>query len=148
MWLREGARLRLPVISLGLWLALTTQAASQELWRCPAPPVEPCVTHHGRLSSGNGSGRTIWLIGTTRRVKVDNGIPPLLDKYLDMASSNYSYVYGDFDICPLERDEPGHMRSVCVTDANRLVVQNLLDPRRTFKLLSTWSTDAGPQKRR
>jgi hypothetical protein len=125
-------------IALGLWLALSHGAAGEAPWQCPAKPVEPCFTHHGRLSSSNGSGLTIWLIGTTRRVRVDNEIPALMAKFLDMASPNNSEIFGDFNICPVEPDEPGHMRSVCIAGAKKLIVRNLQGSRAPFKLLSTW----------
>ena len=125
---------------LGLWLSMSKglEAAS---WQCRRQPVEPCFTHHGRLSSQNGNALMIWLIGTRRIVALDNGVeelPPLISKYLEMTSLNHSYVYGDFDMCPLERDTPGHMRRVCVIGAQKLVVQDIQAVRAPFRLLSTW----------
>lgn len=55
-----------------------------------------------------------------------------------MTSPDHSYIYGDFDICPLEADRPGHMRRVCVVGAEKLVVKNLRNDRPAFRLLSTW----------
>jgi hypothetical protein len=107
-------------------------------WPCPVPPIEPCVTHHGRLSSQNGVPQRLWLIGTRRVVRVDNEMPPLLQPYLEMTSTRHSYIYGDWVICPVERDVPGHMRSVCVTGAERLVVENVRGTPPPFRLLSTW----------
>ena len=81
----------------------------------------------------------IWLIGTKRIVGVDESdMPEILERYLDMASIDYSYVYGDFEVCPLELDRPGHMRAACVSDAKRLVVQNLRRARPAFRIRSTW----------
>jgi hypothetical protein len=131
------------VICLGLLPALSAQNVGGSSWRCRAQPVEPCFEHHGRLSSQNGIALKIWLIGTTRVVRVDNDvddIPPLVGKYLEMASPDHSYIYGDFDICPLAPDQPGHVRPVCVTDARRLVVQNLRRSQPAFRLLPTWPT--------
>jgi hypothetical protein len=65
-------------------------------------------------------------------------LPPLLRRYLDMSSADHSYVYGDFEICPLEPDRPGHMRAACVVSAEKLVVQNLRRSRPPFRLLATW----------
>jgi hypothetical protein len=45
-----------------------------------------------------------------------------------MSSEDHSYIYGDFDICPLAPDIPGSMRSVCISGAEKLVVQNLRRP--------------------
>jgi hypothetical protein len=116
-------------------------------WRCSARPVEPCGKQHGRLSSQNGRALLIWLIGTTRVVDLENDaeeLPPLVRRYMDMTSPDYSYIYGDFEICPLELDQPGHMRAACVVSAEKLVVQNLRRSRPPFRLLSTWhARDAG-----
>jgi hypothetical protein len=55
-----------------------------------------------------------------------------------MTSEDQSYIYGDFEICPLAPDIPGHMRDVCVSAADNLVVQNVRRPQPPFRLLSTW----------
>jgi hypothetical protein len=115
--------------------------AAQLPWPCgEQKPVEPCVKRHGRFSSQNGRPYTIWIVGTTRRIDVANGHEalPVAQKYLEMTSENHSYIFGDFDICPLEPDVPGHMRSACVVGAERLVVQPLRRERPPFRLLSTW----------
>jgi hypothetical protein len=63
---------------------------------------------------------------------------PLLQEYL----SETSRIYGDFTVCPLEPDRPGHLRWVCVQAAERLVVERIdsssLRPAGTFRLLKTW----------
>lgn len=121
-------------------------------WRCRARPVEPCAKRHGRLSSQNGRALLIWLIGTTRVVDLENDadeLPPPIRRYLDMTSPDHSYIFGDFEVCPLEPDQPGHMRAVCVASAEKLVVQNLRRSRPPFRLLSTWpATDAAPDANR
>ena len=108
-------------------------------WRCAAPPTEPCFTHRGRLSTQNGIGQMIWLVGTKRIMAVAlPEIPAMLEKYLYMTSPDHSDVYGDFEICPLEPDRPGHMRSACIVGATRLVVQDRARSRPPIRLLSTW----------
>jgi hypothetical protein len=127
-------------IPLGLWLAAVSHSAAASGWRCAAKPVEPCFRHHGRLSSQNGIALKIWLIGTTRMVGLDSTeLPEVVEKYMDMTSPSHSYVYGDFDICPLEPDTPGHLRRVCVVAAERLVVQDVERLRPPFRLLDTWT---------
>jgi hypothetical protein len=137
-------------ILLGLWFAMRTDGAGAALWLCRARPVEPCFKHHGRLSSQNGIALKIWLLGTTRMVALDNDLddlPAIVRKYLEMASRDHSYIYGDFDICPLEPDTPGHLRRVCVVAAEKLVVQNLQGSMAPFRLLSTWpATQASESK--
>jgi hypothetical protein len=126
-------------ICCALLFLLSAQSVSAATWQCLEKPVEPCFRHHGRLSSQNGIALKIWLIGTTRVVGVHSTeTPSIIEKYLDMASPNHSYIYGDFDICPLTPDRPGHMRSVCVAGAERVVVQDTQRARPAFRLLSTW----------
>jgi len=62
----------------------------------------------------------------------ETDVPSFLDKWLDLALANHSYIYGDFTICPLEPDIPGHLRRVSVAGAERLVVQNLADSKAGF----------------
>jgi hypothetical protein len=122
-------------------VARSEQSAGAGLtWgRCSEPPVEPCFRHRGRLSGQNGIAHMIWLVGTKRIVAVDNaGMPDQLWKYLDMASPDHADIYGDYEICPLERDRPGNMRRVCVSSASRLVVQDRERSRAPIRLLFTW----------
>jgi hypothetical protein len=136
-------RIALCVIALVLFGQLSSaneqDATKATSWRCLAPPIEPCFTHRGRLSGQNGIAYMIWLVGTKRIIGVDQTqIPEMLGKYLDMASADHSDVYGDFEICPLERDQPGRMRAACVAGAARLVVQDRERTRAPIRLVSTW----------
>jgi hypothetical protein len=126
--------------SLFVGLSLfVNQALASESWHCNAQPSEPCFKHHGRLSSQNGIAQMIWVVGTKRILRVqDTDLPSVLNQYLELTSPNHSYIYGDFTLCPLAPDKPGHMRPVCVNGAEKLVVQNDADPKRVFRLLSTW----------
>lgn len=105
-------------------------------------PSFPCFTHHARLSSQNGIALRLWLIGTNRSVAVADDLPKeldvLLEPYLSMTSDDHSYVFGDFQICPIEEDMPGRIRHVRVQSGARLVIQNLRRERPPFRLLSTW----------
>jgi hypothetical protein len=142
-------RVRFGAICFGVCLAVGAKNVDGAAWRCAQRPVEACFRHHGRLSSQNGVALMIWLLGTTRIVRVENEVADLpFGKYLEMTSPDHSYIYGDFEICPLDRDRPGHMRSVCVLGAENLVVQNLQGLRPAFRLLSTWPADVrgGKQK--
>src|SRR5689334_6581581 len=95
----------------------------------PQDATYPCFTHHGRLSSQNGIAVRIWLIGTNRSVGVTGALPQavddLKDPYLMLTGGYHSYIFGDFTICPIEPDIPGHMRWVRVTAAEHLVVQDV-----------------------
>jgi len=102
----------------------------------------PCFTQHGRLSSQNGITIRIWLIGTKRSVGVDGELPQAIkdleDPYLFLTSEQHSYIYGDFTICPIEPDIPGHMRHVRLAGAANLVVQDVGRQRPAFRVISTW----------
>jgi len=144
---------KLPVsvaaMAICLWFVASPIHSQSASWLCPTRPVEPCFTHHGRLSSQNGIALKIWLIGTTRMVGLENEVedlPPFIRKYLEMTSPDHSYVYGDFSICPVEPDVPGHLRRVCVTGAQKLAVQRVDGSRPAFRLVSTWPADTGRPK--
>jgi len=130
-------------ISVTLSLLTNTQGTVASVLQSRTQAVEPCFKHHGRLSSQNGIALTIWLIGTTRIVALDNDfeqLPPLIGKYLNMTSPDHSYIYGDYEICPLELDKPGHMRRVRVIGAEKLVGQDVQSLRPSFRLFITWRT--------
>ena len=136
------------VAGLAVAMSLSAAAAGQGPRREPAvkwepcrtPPVEPCFTHRGRLSAQNGIAHMLWLVGTKRIVAVDGNMPEVLAKYLDMTSPDHSDIYGDYEICPLELDQPGRMRQACVSSATRLVVQDRARVRPPIRLLATWPT--------
>jgi hypothetical protein len=127
-------------------IASGSQSEAQIRAACQRPPVEPCVIRHGRLSTQNGITQTIWLIGTTRRVSVNNQLSDFLPsdalKYTEITSADHSYIFGNFTICPVEPDLPGHMRDACVTAAKDLVVQRVDNSRPPFRIRSTWSNPA------
>ena len=135
--MRRGAGI---AIGLVLWLSFCQVAAAQTAWACEGTPVEPCAKRHGRLSSQNGIALKIWLIGTRRMVAVTNtSMPSIVEKYLEITSDDHSYIFGDFEICFLEPDVPGHIRLACVRGAENLVVQPLRRQEPAFRLRSTWT---------
>jgi len=149
MMLRRPAYWRVIVPVLLVVVAYFDVRVGAQSWPCPEKPVEPCFKHHGRLSSQNGIALALWLIGTTRRVGLANDfmqLPPAIQRYLVITSPQHSYVYGDFEICPLEPDTPGHLRQVCVVGAEKLVVENLQALRPPFRLLSTWPASKSQQR--
>ena len=133
---------------LGLWIALSAVGSAQSA----AAPTFPCFKHHGRLMGGlNGITTRLWLIGTNRVLAVDGGValPDDGNKYFDPTGPDFSWIYGDFEICPVEPDVPGQARRVEVNGFEKLVVQPLKDSSRPpFKLLSTWpkTTENAPGK--
>ena len=121
--------------------AMSLPSTAQHPWTCSTPPVEPCAKRHGRLSSQNGIALKLWLIGTKRVVALNNdfdSLPSETRKYLYLTSEDHSYIFGDFVVCPLEPDTPGQMRRVCITGAEKLVVEPLRRPGPSFRIESTW----------
>jgi hypothetical protein len=77
---------------------------------------------HGRLSNWNGNPtERIWIIGTKRMlgVRVDTDLPKALAEKMgdfdDVAS-------GDFEVCPLTREQKGRMQIVCVASVSGVTV--------------------------
>ena len=129
------------VAAAGLPLTGPISATRAPYWSCNEKPIAACVKRHGRLSSQNGIAYKIWIVGTTRVVALANDptdFPPQVQSYLDMTSPDQSDIFGDFDICPVEPDVPGQMRRVCVSGAEKLVVQSRQTSKPAFRLLSTW----------
>ena len=71
----------------------------------------PCFTVHGRYAVYIADGQEeIWVIGTHRLLRPVKGSDPLQQKLLGI--ENEKALYGDFTVCPLEKDTPGAMRNV------------------------------------
>jgi hypothetical protein len=71
----------------------------------------------------------------------DLKLPPVAERYLEFTSPNYSVIYGDFEICPLEPDTPGAARRVRIVSAEKLVVESVNELWPPFKVLSTWPSN-------
>jgi hypothetical protein len=116
-----------------------------------ARPEYPCFKHHGRLTAySSGIILRLWLIGTKREVLPDGELklPPVAEKYMEYTSPNYSVIYGDFEICPLEPDTPVAARRVRVVSAEKLVVESVNGLWPPFKVMSTWPAKADKGKAR
>ena len=76
--------------------------------------VAACFKVHGRLSNWNGNPtRRIWIIGTKRilGVREDTHFPKALK---DKRGDFDDVATGDFEVCPLTRQQQGVMQMVCV----------------------------------
>ena len=81
----------------------------------------------------------LWLVGTNRILSIDNTeMPAMLIPHLSMTSPDHSDVFGDFEVCRVEPDRPGHMRGACIAGAQNLVVQDRARKRPPLRLLVTW----------
>jgi len=119
-------------IAFALMVSGAASTASEPALPCKgAPKIEgECFTIHGRLFVANGTpGVRIWRVGTTRILGVTDGdgdaegkslLPPSVQKLLK-ADPFFTDIYGDYNVCPLEIDRPGRMRTVCVESASHLL---------------------------
>jgi len=66
----------------------------------------------------------LWHVGTKRLMNAGDGEEDL-PASLSSLFSNHSamnIVFGDFEVCPLEKERAGHMQSVCIESASHLFV--------------------------
>ena len=89
-----------------------------------------CFTVHGRLGAylGNPTFR-IWVTGTHRVLGVHSPDGSRDDDYVALPRSvakalapdtDRRVAFGDFTVCPLERERAGHMRPVCIAQARQV----------------------------
>lgn len=106
------------LIAFGLLACFSRIAAAEEKLAGGAFQV------HGRLSLYNGNpGFRIWIVGTKRILGVAESPqeqPLMPEKLFELARENF--VFGDFTVMPLTKDEPGVMRKVRVIRAERIVI--------------------------
>ena len=77
------------------------------------PRSFPCFTAHGRYAIYSGDGQVeLWIIGTHRLLRPVKGDETLQEKLRGV--ENEKALYGDFTICPLEKDTAGAMRNVAI----------------------------------
>ncbi len=93
--------------------------------------VGKCFSVHGRLSVYNGTPSIrLWPIGTKRLLGVIDPneasstpgepiLPGNIKRKLDWDKD----VLGDFEVCPLTKQKPGHMQTVCIQSGNHLIVR-------------------------
>jgi len=89
-----------------------------------------CRTVHGRMSLFNGTPSVrIWVIGSHRMLGVIQAHETFADlpanvRQLWSAHGDdamwSSDLFGDFRVCPLTRDRPGHMQPVRLEEAANL----------------------------
>ena len=85
-----------------------------------------CFTVHGRICCYNGTPSVrIWVPATHRLLGLDpdglEALPPELQKALGKDCYE-TFVWGDFKVCPLQKDIPGHMRLVSIQSVKILKV--------------------------
>jgi hypothetical protein len=104
------------------WLCLFARSAHAQKACGESPSCGECFAFHGRFAVYTGDGQeTLWPVGTHRLLRPVFGTDTLYKllgedtRYLD----EY-FIFGDFVVCPLEKDTPGHIRNVCIKSARNL----------------------------
>lgn len=96
-------------------------AVAEGPWRtCRTDPdiVAACFTVRGRLRFSNGGpSARIWRIGTHRMLGVTDEVLP---GELDLRMNWDTEAFGDFDLCPFTREDPGAMQFVCIESAKKV----------------------------
>jgi hypothetical protein len=100
---------------------------------CKSKPdvVGRCFNVHGRLSVYNGTPSIrLWPLGTKRLLGVidpndvanapgETILPMDIKNKLDWDKD----VFGDFIVCPLTRQQPGRMQTVCIESGKNLIIR-------------------------
>ena len=128
----RSARRRLAATLLALNVATTAAQAAEN--SCVSSPklVGQCFAVHGRLFLANGTPSIrMWRVGTKRILGIlgSNGKSsdenfndlPLNVRKLIPSDPFDMNIYGDYTVCPLEREKPGWMQDVCIASATHLV---------------------------
>ncbi len=88
-----------------------------------------CRVVHGRLMAYNGTPSwRIWVIGTHRLLGIhevdlneEDIEHPLMPLTLHFDTGFDYTFFGDFEVCPLERQMPHTMQTVCVASARHII---------------------------
>jgi hypothetical protein len=125
------------------WVTLGSAIGSSAIAAEFIPPcknsqliVGECFTVHGRLQEANGGiAVRIWPMGTNRLLGIFDGdgkyygdepiLPISVGKLLASGAPQSVGVYGDYEVCPLTKEEPEHMQFVCIEKASNLTAQKL-----------------------
>jgi hypothetical protein len=104
------------------WLCLCTGSALGQKAGDESSSSGKCFAFHGRFAVYTGdSQQTLWPVGTHRLLRPEYGTEPLL-KLLgnDISTLDDYFIFGDFVVYPLEKEIPGHVRSVYIKSARNL----------------------------
>ena len=69
-----------------------------------------------------GTKRILGVLDGAKSDQSDDVLPAALRSKLGPEWDKY-VVYGDFTLCPLAQERPGHMQFVCLKDASHVLLQ-------------------------
>jgi hypothetical protein len=110
------------------------QDSSRKIPCKTAAEANACYWTHGRITGGSGNPAIrLWKIGTDRILGVysgpsvnrfgqDNESPELPANLSRVFHPAENWVFGDFEVCPLEPERKGAMQAVCIEAAKNLRV--------------------------
>ena len=96
------------------------EETADESMACKNDPdiVDACFTFRGRIALYNGGWmRRIWRVRTNRMLGVE-------DEYHGPGNLDLDWdheVWGNFTVCPFEKEKPGQMQFVCIESADHLL---------------------------
>jgi hypothetical protein len=118
-------------LTVALLTALSTTAFGAPCAQSSAI-VGRCFVVHGRIffPNGNppvrisriGTKRILGVLDGAKRDDTDDVLPDDLRQRLGPEWDKYE-VDGDFTLCPLTRERPGHMQFVCLKNASHVLLQ-------------------------
>ncbi len=93
--------------------------------------VGECFTVHARLQMTTGTpGYWMWRVGSNRILGVsepafekDSESPWMPESLLRKLDWDI-YMYGDFLVCPVTKERPGAMQTVCIDSVKHLVIKD------------------------
>lgn len=97
-------------IILAAGLFSTSLAQADELSACASSPQVV------------GTKRILGVADPTGNVAGDNLVPESIDRAFTAPCDKAAF--GDFTVCPLEKDKPGVMRRVCIAKTERVRFQD------------------------
>ena len=67
----------------------------------------------------------MWKVGTTRLLGIMGGeSTPIVPKEIDELIIFGVQIFGDFLVCPFEKEKPGWMQPVCIESAKNVRVED------------------------
>jgi hypothetical protein len=108
----------LAVLALLVFACVIPGAVAQDA--CKETSYGKCFSIHARFAVYTGDGvEDLWPVGSKRLLRVNSPSDQLEAMTSDGHLGEY-FVFGDFVACPLEKEAPGKMRTVCIKEMKNL----------------------------
>jgi hypothetical protein len=106
-------------VLLPVFVLVTPFALAQD--SCEQANYGKCFSIHARFAVYTGDGmEELWPVGSRRLLWVVSGNNNYeLNRLLGDRPDDF-YIFGDFIVCPLNKEVPGQMRHVCIKEMRNL----------------------------